>query len=92
MFYLMSFSILLVWFGLLSGHLLGKSYPLSWPCVLVVFCLFVISVISRFGFEGWVWILFAPVPVHCLLVTFFRLIFSLCLLEHSIKPCFICSL
>ena len=85
-YYLMLFIILLVWFGLLNGHLLGKSCPFSWPCVLVVF-----SVISRFGFEGWVWILFAPIPVHCLLVTFFRLIFSSCLLQHSIKPCFICS-
>ena len=44
--------ILLVRFGLLSGHLSGKSGPLSWPCVLIVLCLFVILVIFRFGFEG----------------------------------------
>ena len=27
-------------------------------------------VISRFGFEGWILVLIAPVPCHCLLVTF----------------------
>ena len=31
--------------------------------------LFVILVISRFGFEGGVWFLIASVPVNCLLVT-----------------------
>ena len=34
--------VLLIWFGLLSGHLLGNSCPLGWAIVLVVFCLFVI--------------------------------------------------
>ena len=29
--------------------------------------LFVILVISRFGFEGRIWVLIAPVPGHCLL-------------------------
>ena len=47
--------ILLVRFGLLNGHLSGKSCPLGWPCVLNVLCLFVILVISRLGFEGGVW-------------------------------------
>ena len=35
-----------------------------------IFCLFVILVISRLGFEGWVRFFVSPVPVHCLLVTF----------------------
>ena len=37
--------------------------------VLIVFCLFVISVISHFGFKSRIWPLIAPVPVHCGLVT-----------------------
>ena len=39
---------------LLRGHLLGKNCPLGLPYVLFVSCLFVILVISRFGFEGWI--------------------------------------
>ena len=35
------------------------------------FDFFVILVISRFSFEGSIWVLIAPVPGHCLLVTFF---------------------
>ena len=50
-FHLMFVHYTLIRFGLLSGHLLEKSYPFSWPCVFVVFCLFVILVISRFAFE-----------------------------------------
>ena len=38
------FIILLVQFGLLSGHLLGNSCPLGQQFVLVVFCLFVIFI------------------------------------------------
>ena len=68
-FHLMFVHNILVRFGLLSGYLLGKSCPLGWPYVLIVFCLFAIIVISRFGFEGWVWFLIVPVPVHCLLVS-----------------------
>ena len=37
-------------------------------CTLTI--IFVILVISRFGFEGGIWVLIAPVPGHCLLVTF----------------------
>ena len=45
--------------------------PLSWPYVLfVLFWLFVILVISRFGFEGWIWVLIASVPDLCILFTF----------------------
>ena len=40
MFHLMFVIILLVRFGLLSGHLLGNSCPLGWSFVLIVFCLF----------------------------------------------------
>ena len=57
-------------FGLLSDHLLGNSCPLGWPFVLIVFCLFVILVISHFGFESRICLLIAPVPVHCFFVTF----------------------
>ena len=35
-----------------------------------VFRLFVILVISHFGFEGWVWVLIASVPDRCILFTF----------------------
>ena len=49
MFHLM-FIILLVRFGLLSGHLLGNSCPLGWPHVLIVFCLFVIFIYFPFWF------------------------------------------
>ena len=66
-FHLMCFFIiLLVQFGKLSGHILGKSCSLGWPCVLIGFCLFVILVISRFGFEGGSGFSIASVPVHCL--------------------------
>ena len=38
--------------------------------ILIVFCLFVIFVISHFGFEGGICLLIASVPVHCPLITF----------------------
>ena len=57
-------------FGLLSVHLLGNSCPPGWPFVLIVLYLFVILVISHFGFESKICLLIAPVPVHCFLVTF----------------------
>ena len=63
------FIVLLVRFGLLSGHLLGNSCPLGWPFVFSVFCLFVILVTSHFGFESGICLLIAPVPVHCFLIT-----------------------
>ena len=34
-------------------------------CSLVL-CMFVILVISRFGFEGWIWVLIASDPVVCI--------------------------
>ena len=49
----------------------GKELPTRLAvcshCILSV-CILVF--LSRFGFEGGVWFLIAPVPVHCLLVTF----------------------
>ena len=44
MFHFIFVLILLVQFGLLSGHLLGNSCPLSKQFVLIVFCLFVIFI------------------------------------------------
>ena len=36
-----------------------------------VFCLFVILVVSHFGFGGWIWVLqIASVPGLCVLLTF----------------------
>ena len=69
-FHLLFVHIILVRFRLLSGHLLGKSCSLDCPYVLFVFLFFVILVISRFGFEGGIWVLIAPVCGHCILVTF----------------------
>ena len=48
----------------------GGCCSLGWPCVLFVFWLFVILLISRFGFKGWVWIQVASVPDLCVLFTF----------------------
>ena len=45
------FIILLVQFGLLSGHLLGNSCPLGKQFVLIVFCLFVIFIYFPFWFR-----------------------------------------
>ena len=41
--------------------------------ILYYVYIFVILVVSHFGFEGWIWVLFAPVPGHCSLVTFVHL-------------------
>ena len=43
---------------------------LGWPFVLSVFCLFVFLFISHLGFKSWIWLLIAPVPVHCFSITF----------------------
>ena len=55
--------LFLMRFGLLSGHLLGKSCSLGLPYVLFVLSLFVILVISRYCFEGLIWVLIALVPI-----------------------------
>ena len=54
---------------MLSGHLLGSSCSFGWPYVPIVFCLFGISFISHFGFKSGIWLLIAPVPVHCFSIT-----------------------
>ena len=54
-------------FRLLSGHLLGNRCLLG--SLLFVFLLYVILFISRFGFEGWIWVLIASVPDLCILFT-----------------------
>ena len=46
MFHLMFVHILFVRFWLLSGHLLGNSFPLGWPFVLIVFFLLILVFIS----------------------------------------------
>ena len=56
---------------LLTFHLMVVLYTFSsvsfWKrvphCILIL-------VISRFGFEGGIWVLIAPVPSRCILVTF----------------------
>ena len=62
--------VLLVPFGLLGGRLLGKSCPLGWPCIPIVFCLFLFLVIYRIGFESGIWVLIAPAPIHLFFVSF----------------------
>ena len=64
------FILFLVRFGLLSGHLLENSCSLGLPCVLFVVWLFVVLVISCFGFQGPIRVLIASVPDICILFTF----------------------
>ena len=78
------FIILLVQFGLLSGHLLGYSCPLGKQFVFIVFCLFVIFIfISRFGFKSGICLLIAPVPVHCFSITFKHTAKDICILDEA---------
>ena len=63
------FILFLVRFGFLRGHLLGNS-SLGRQYVFFVFWLFLVLVVSRFGFGGWIWILIASVPEFCVLFTF----------------------
>ena len=67
-FNLCVFILVLVRFGFLSGHVLGKSCSLGRPYVLFVFRLLVILVISCFGFEGSIWVLISSVPGLCILL------------------------
>ena len=60
-------------------HLLGNSCSLvdhMLSSILTICNIF----ISRFGFEGWIWILIATVPDLCILFTFEM---SLCL-QHAV--------
>ena len=75
MFDLMFVHYTLVRFWLLSGHLVGNSCPHGWSYVFIVFCLFVFFLfISHFGFKSVIWLLIAPVPVHCFSITFIQTI------------------
>ena len=50
----------------------GKELPtLLIICSHTILTIF-ISYISRFGFEGGIWVLIAQVPGHCTFVTFFQ--------------------
>ena len=60
------FIILLVQFGLLSGHLLGKSCPLGWPLSFVYLFFFIYFPL---WFKSGMWLLIDPVPVHCFSIT-----------------------
>ena len=59
------------WFGLLSGHLLENKCSLGCLYVFFVFGLFVILVISLFGFEGLISVLIASVPDLCIVFSFY---------------------
>ena len=49
----------------------GKELPTRLTvCSLCILTICVISIISRFGFEGGIWVLIALVPGHCIRVTF----------------------
>ena len=69
-FHLCLFIILLVQFWLLSGHLLGNSCPLGMQFLLIVLYLFVIFIYFPFGFKSGICLMIAPVPVHCVSITF----------------------
>ena len=56
--------------GLVSGHLLGKSCPLGWSCVITVFCQFVIS---YFPFWFWEFDLVFDWPSSCTLLSYYFL-------------------
>ena len=64
-------NIILVRFGLLSGHLFGKELLTRLTILHLYYILtIVILAISRFGFEGGIWVLISSIPSHCILVTF----------------------
>ena len=49
----------------------GKSLLTLLTICSFLFWLSVILVISRFGFEGWIWVLIASVPDLCIRFNFF---------------------
>ena len=55
----------------------GKSCSFGLPYVLFVLCIFVVLVISRFGFEGATLVLIVSVPGHCLPFTIHQISKSL---------------
>ena len=74
-FHLLCVLWILVRFRLLSCHLLGKSCSFGELYVLFVLCLFVILVVSYFGFENGTVVLIAPLPCHCLPLVLIRQMF-----------------
>ena len=65
------YTLSLVWVA--DGPPFGKSCPLGWPYVLILFCQSVFLFISHFGFKTGIWLLIAPVPVHCFSITLTQL-------------------
>ena len=63
-FHLTCVHIILVRFQLLSGHHLENSCSLGGSYVL--FC--ILTIISHFGYEGWIWVLTVSVPDLCILL------------------------
>ena len=55
---------------LLSCRFLGKSCSFGQPYMFFVLCIFVILLVSHFGFEDGTEVLMAPVPGHYSLLTF----------------------
>ena len=53
-------------FGEIAAHSVDHMFSF-------VFLLFIIVVISRFSFEGWIWVLVASVPDLCILFTFMEI-------------------
>ena len=64
MYHLCLFIILLVQFGLLSGHLLGNTARSVRNLFSLYFVYLYYLFISRFGFKSGIRLLIAPVPVH----------------------------
>ena len=48
------------------GKELLTRLTICYLCILTIYN----SIISRFGFEGGIWIMIAPVPGLCILITF----------------------
>ena len=64
------FIILLVGFGLLSGHLCGNFYQLGWPYDLIVFCLFNFCLFSFFESRSGLVSFQTDHSIWCVLVAF----------------------
>ena len=91
------FIILLVRFGLLSGHLCGNCCRLGWPYDLIVFCQFLIFIYFPFLRAGQVWcrsrqtIVFGVYSLHFL--QNLKLISKYCvrnILQYFMLKCLLC--
>ena len=47
----------------------GEKLPARLAIFLIVFYLVYVFFISHFGFKSGIWLLIAPVPVHCFSIT-----------------------